>query len=122
MARQHDFIKLIDKHVGSKIHEYRIAGSLSRQQLAEKVGITHQQLAKYEHGVNRISVGRLLLMCEELGQPIDVFINEFKKDKKSDKVLAKERLSLEMLRSFKNIDDQKVKEAITSLIRVVSKK
>jgi transcriptional regulator with XRE-family HTH domain len=120
MARQSEFIKNIDKHVGSKIHDFRIEKGLSRQMLAKNVGITHQQLAKYEHGVNRISVGRLLLICKELNKPITSFIEEYNINS-ANIVLAKERLTIELVRSFNSIKDEKIKEAINNLAKVMSK-
>jgi transcriptional regulator with XRE-family HTH domain len=120
MARQSDFIKNIDKHVGSRIHDFRIEKGLSRQQLATKVGITHQQLAKYEHGVNRISVGRLLLICNELKRPITSFIEEYDINTHNN-MLAKERITIELVRSFNSISDEKIKEAINNLTRIISK-
>lgn len=120
MARASDFIKNIDKHVGARIHDFRIEKGLSRQQLAKAAGITHQQLAKYEHGTNRISVGRLLLICDALGKKITSFIEEYD-IKDSGKILAKERLTIELVRSFNSIKDEKIKEAINNLAKVMSK-
>jgi len=120
MTRNNDFIKNIDKHVGSRIHDFRIEKGLSRQQLATKVGITHQQLAKYEHGVNRICVGRLLLICNELKRPITSFIEEYDINTNNN-MLAKERLTIELVRSFHSIKNEKIKEAINNLAKVISK-
>ena len=120
MARNNDFIRNIDKHVGSRIHDFRIEKGLSRQQLATKVGITHQQLAKYEHGTNRISVGRLLLICDALNKPISSFIEEYDINTHNS-VLAKERLTIELVRSFHSIKNEKIKEAINNLAKVISK-
>jgi transcriptional regulator with XRE-family HTH domain len=47
----------IDNHVGARIRERRIMLGLTQQQLAEKIGVTYQQVHKYEHGINRISGG-----------------------------------------------------------------
>src|SRR6476619_6230171 len=49
----------VDRHVGARVREWRLALGLTQQQLAELVGITDQQAHKYEKGVNRISAGRL---------------------------------------------------------------
>lgn len=120
MAKKNDFIKNIDKHVGSRIHDFRIEKGLSRQQLAKAAGITHQQLAKYEHGVNRICVGRLLLICNELNKPITSFIEEYDINTHNN-MLAKERLTIELVRSFHSIKNEKIKEAINNLAKVISK-
>ena len=61
MARKNEYIQEVDQFVGSKIYSLRLAKGLSRQQLAEVIEVTHQQLQKYEKGINRISIGRILL-------------------------------------------------------------
>ena len=119
MARRNDFITAVDKHVGRKIHDFRIATGMSREDLAQTVGITHQQLAKYEHGTNRISIGRLLMIAKELDEPITSFCSDINlKDKRP---LPKERITIEMANYFMNIKNSKVKEAINNLIKIVSK-
>lgn len=56
----------IDKIIGEKIYNYRAVKGLSRKQLADAIGITHQQIHKYEKGINRITVSRLNDICEYL--------------------------------------------------------
>lgn len=119
MARNNDFITAVDKHVGRKIHDFRIASGISRDTLAKGVGITHQQLAKYEHGTNRISIGRLIMIAKELGEPITAFCSDI--DLKDKRPLPKERITIEMANYFMNIKNSKIKEAINNLIKVVSK-
>jgi DNA-binding XRE family transcriptional regulator len=53
----------VDRHVAARIRERRIMVGLTQQELAERVGITYQQLHKYERAINRISAGRLFERC-----------------------------------------------------------
>lgn len=64
---------LIDKHVGRRIRWRRRELKLSQEKLGEMLGLTFQQVQKYEKGVNRISAGRLF----EVGKVLDVGINYF---------------------------------------------
>ena len=48
MARKNDYIQEVDKFIGGKIYSLRLAKGLSRQQLSKVIGVTHQQLQKYE--------------------------------------------------------------------------
>ena len=64
---------LIDKHVGRRIRWRRRELKLSQEKLGEMLGLTFQQVQKYEKGVNRISAGRLF----EVGKVLDVTINYF---------------------------------------------
>jgi transcriptional regulator with XRE-family HTH domain len=73
MARTTDFMTKVDIFIGGKIMEGRLALGLSRQTLASKIEITHQQLAKYENGDNRVAPGRLLKIAKELNKPITYF-------------------------------------------------
>lgn len=66
----------IDKLAGEKIHELRLAMGLSREQLAGKIDVTHQQLYKYEKGDNRITLGRMVLIAKALKRPISYFIED----------------------------------------------
>ena len=73
MARKNDYIQEVDKFIGGKIYSLRLAKGLSRQQLSKVIGVTHQQLQKYEKGTNRISVGRLVLIAKALSKEISYF-------------------------------------------------
>jgi len=63
----------IDKQVGLNIRRLRLAANMSQEKLGERLGLTFQQVQKYEKGVNRISAGRLF----ELAQIFCVKIAEF---------------------------------------------
>ena len=73
MVRKVQSIDEIDKYIGFRIQELRLMLGLSRQQLAEKVAVTHQQLQKYETGKNRVSAGRLAMFSQSLNKPISYF-------------------------------------------------
>ena len=63
----------IDEHVGSRICARRKLLQLSQKQMADRLGITFQQIQKYEKGVNRIGSGRLYTIASILGVEIDYF-------------------------------------------------
>ena len=65
----------IDEHVGARICARRKLLQLSQKQMAEKLGITFQQIQKYEKGVNRIGAGRLYTIASILGVDIDYFFD-----------------------------------------------
>src|SRR5271165_7649603 len=67
-----------DRHVGSRIRERRVMLGFSQQQLAELIGVTYQQAHKYEHGLNRISAGRLYEIAQALSVPISWFFEDMK--------------------------------------------
>ena len=57
----------IDVEVGRRVRVERIARGLSQTELADKIGVTFQQVQKYESGVNRISMGRLTRIARLFG-------------------------------------------------------
>src|SRR4051794_20432718 len=62
-----------DIAIGQKLRALRLDRGLSQGELAGKVGVTFQQLQKYEKGVNRISAGRLLALAAVLKVPVTAF-------------------------------------------------
>ncbi|MBZ7921630.1 helix-turn-helix domain-containing protein [Ensifer adhaerens] len=56
----------IDREIGARIRRFRKSRDMSQGALAAKLGITFQQLQKYEKGVNRVSTSALILICKAL--------------------------------------------------------
>lgn len=117
---------LINKKIGSKIRQLRKGWGLSQIELAEKVGISFQQIQKYEKGATRISVMRLHEISDALGVSITAF---FEKEEGIAKVsdpglrytpggenltilqpLDKQEIAL--LRLFRKIGNKKMREGI----------
>ena len=59
--------KDIDAYVGAQIRRRRIAAGLTQQGVAKVLGVSFQQVQKYENGVNRVSAGRLFILARILG-------------------------------------------------------
>lgn len=60
----------LDRLIGSRIRQLRTAQRLSQEKLAELIGVTFQQIQKYERGVNRVSASTLYRIAQELRVPI----------------------------------------------------
>lgn len=67
----------IDEHVGKRLRQKRDLVGLSQERLAEHVGVTFQQIQKYENGQNRISASRLYEFSQILKVPISFFFDSF---------------------------------------------
>ena len=63
----------VDVHIGQRLRTRRKAVGLSQEQLAARVGVTFQQLQKYEKGTNRISASRLFGLAQVLSTPVSHF-------------------------------------------------
>ena len=68
-----DQLDKIDKLIGKKIYNLRIARDMSRSDLAKKAGVSQQQIAKYEDATNKISASRLALLAKVLNKDISYF-------------------------------------------------
>jgi transcriptional regulator with XRE-family HTH domain len=63
----------IDKHVGSRVRMRRVLIGMSQEKLGEALGLTFQQVQKYEKGTNRIGASRLQQISRILGMPVEFF-------------------------------------------------
>lgn len=64
----------VDAAIGGRLRTARMAAALSLEELAGRIDISVQQLHKYECGTNRVSVSRLIDLCDALGIEIDTII------------------------------------------------
>jgi transcriptional regulator with XRE-family HTH domain len=63
----------VDRHVGSRVRMRRVLVGLSQERLGESLGLTFQQVQKYEKGTNRIGASRLQQISRILGVPVEYF-------------------------------------------------
>lgn len=118
MARNNDYLAKVDKTIGEKIYSLRLTKSLSRSQLAEVIEVTHQQLQKYEKGVNRISIGRLMLLSRALGKDIRYFLEQLEGDEDIEMTITQhQHICIEISRNFMKITNPKHQEAVNALVR-----
>jgi len=115
---------IIDEIVGRNILIYRLAKGLSQTNLGNKLGITFQQIQKYEKGTNRVGSGRLY----QIGIVLNVSVMSFfegvetaasKKDASPFRLLA-DPLSLRLVQSFSEIASPRTRSAVVALIERMS--
>ena len=73
----------IDKEIGSRMRMRRMLIGMSQEKLGEMLGLTFQQVQKYEKGTNRISVGRMIDIANVLGVEIGFFFEGLSGGKKA---------------------------------------
>jgi transcriptional regulator with XRE-family HTH domain len=126
----------IDSHVGSRVRLRRTLLGMSQEKLGQAVGITFQQIQKYERGLNRIGSSRLY----QFGQVLDVPVSYFFENLPSDGASASQtglaepgtapppmeddnfsrRETLELVRAFYRIGDRNTRRRIYELIKAVA--
>ena len=124
----------IDIHVGSRVRLQRMLRGISQEKLGERLGLTFQQIQKYEKGVNRIGASRLFDLANVLGVPIQFFYDEAPvsesrhaplhgfAEKVSDGYVFEflnTREGLELNRAFARISDPKTRRAVVDLVRAI---
>lgn len=124
----------IDIHVGSRVRLRRMVLGISQEKLGEKLGLTFQQVQKYEKGVNRISASRLYQLCTILDVPVQFFFDEVPLVASSDAQpgfaeggsdgqlldLLNSREGLELNRAFAKISDPRVRRKVIELVRSIA--
>ena len=68
-------IRALEKHIGRQIRKRRLEIGLTQQDLSSRLGLSYQQIQKYETGLNRISAGRLVTVARILGTTLDYFVS-----------------------------------------------
>jgi transcriptional regulator with XRE-family HTH domain len=69
----HEFARMIDRRVARRIRERRLHVGMTQNELARILGVAFQQAHKYEHGISRVSAGRLYHIATALGAPVEYF-------------------------------------------------
>ncbi len=85
-----------DRHVGARIRDRRVMLGLSQQQMADLIGVTYQQTHKYEHGINRISAGRLYEIAQVLRVPLSFFFEGLGDRPEGGALTGRQRMCLKM--------------------------
>jgi transcriptional regulator with XRE-family HTH domain len=121
----------VDKLVGRNIRVLRLAKGLSQTELADELGVTFQQVQKYEKGTNRVSASRLQEMCHVLQVPVQFFFEglpEVKasarsRDEASD-AFASEFLAssdgITVAKAFNQIKNRALRRLIVQLVKEIA--
>ncbi|MBL4874925.1 MAG: helix-turn-helix transcriptional regulator [Cohaesibacteraceae bacterium] len=116
----------VDRHVGLKLREARISQGLSQTALAEKIGISFQQVQKYESGANRISASRLYDVSRVLKADIRYFFDEIVADEDGNGVSSpytNKNIGVEDLKIvdlLSRVEDRGIKQQIYQLLKTLA--
>jgi transcriptional regulator with XRE-family HTH domain len=121
-----------DIHVGSRIRLRRNMLGMSQEKLGESLGITFQQIQKYEKGTNRVGASRLQAIASILGAPVSFFFEELPGQEPAGGGFAEDASAtfaiefctssegLQLNRAFVKISDTKVRRKIIELVKALS--
>jgi transcriptional regulator with XRE-family HTH domain len=115
--------KEFKKNIGETLKKYRLAARMSQMALAERIGISYQQLQKYEKGINNISVYRLQQISEALRIPISSLLGDQKPEKIAEEIseygMSKEEKTL--LELFRKIDNKDIRNGLLLEMKGIAK-
>jgi transcriptional regulator with XRE-family HTH domain len=120
----------IDVHVGSRLRMRRQIISMSQEKLGELLGITFQQVQKYEKGTNRISASRLFYAAKILGIPVQAFFEDLPNvegesgfaEAGSDNTVMTAMMNAEgiqLAKAFRDADSATKRKLIATLARAI---
>jgi transcriptional regulator with XRE-family HTH domain len=124
----------IDKYVGTRLRQRRSLIGMSQEKLAEAVGITFQQIQKYENGANRISASRLFQLSKILDVPVGFFFENYSGRTKipaaykglaegkqagieGQEDLMQRKETLELVRIYYSIRDPQLRKDLLKLVK-----
>lgn len=121
----------IDKHVGSRIRQKRTLLGISQEKMADALGITFQQVQKYENGTNRVGSSRLYNISKILKSPVGFFFEGLNNIQNTSQLKVAEGKSpfdntddilnsqetINLVRSYYAIKDQAVRKKIQEMIK-----
>jgi transcriptional regulator with XRE-family HTH domain len=127
----------VDVHVGGRLRLRRTMMGLSQKEVAKAIGVTFQQVQKYEKGSNAMNATRLLEFARFMNVPIAYFFDGIEGlsaglsqeitsgfaesgEKFSHKGRVSDRESLEMMKAFKRINEQMIRKRLADLVRAVA--
>jgi transcriptional regulator with XRE-family HTH domain len=106
----------IDIEVGRRIRLRRTEMGMSQTQLGDELGITFQQVQKYEKGVNRVGASRLVKISEVLKSSVQFLTNQSAKDDSSFSELLVQPYAMDLLKAYTSIKDKKVRASLLRLV------
>ena len=117
-----------DLHVGERVRMYRVKAGISQTALGEHLGITFQQIQKYERGANRIGASRLQQICEMLKIPVALLFDQLPGSKRNgtDNLMNEfveflgTGLGHRLVQGFLQIPDKNVRSHLVRLIEGIA--
>jgi transcriptional regulator with XRE-family HTH domain len=127
----------IDVHVGGRVRLRRTLLGMSQEKLAQALGLTFQQIQKYERGANRIGSSRLYKLSQILDVPVSFFFDDMSEetatgggvapaanapaDPSGPDALTK-RETLELVRAYYRIPDERLRRKVFELVKAAGPK
>ena len=125
----------IDKFVGSRVRARRVGLRISQTKLGDAIGVTFQQVQKYENGTNRIGASNLFKISKTLSVEVAFFFEGLDADEEAAKELAglsegsqtkfdvdpmSSREAIELMHNYFRVKDEKVRKKLSQLVKTMA--
>lgn len=110
----------IDAHVGRRLRLARTARGLSLEELGQRVGVTYQQVQKYETGANRVSASTLYRIARAFELAPSFFFEGLETEEAGTNVLLPDREAFQCALAISRIKDAQVRAAVRSLAEALA--
>ncbi|MET0640163.1 MAG: helix-turn-helix transcriptional regulator [Hyphomicrobium sp.] len=117
----------LDVLVGKRIRTQRLARKMSQSELGKQLGITFQQIQKYESGVNRVGAGRLQSIAKIFELPVSVFFGEDSASQDASNETNETVLNflntaraMKLVKDFSRVKDPAMQQAIVALVEKIA--
>ena len=118
--------KTVDTHVGQRIRDKRNERGMSQTEVANALGVTFQQVQKYERGTNRVGASRLFDLSRILSVPVQYFFEDLENqptpiEEEDDNVIRLMKSdTVELVEAYYKVENPQVRRQILSTIRSIS--
>ncbi|MCB9991968.1 MAG: helix-turn-helix transcriptional regulator [Rhodospirillales bacterium] len=113
----------IDRQIGQNLRTLRQQAGMSQQDLGKHLGISYQQIQKYEHGTNRLSATNLWVLCRIFGVPSEYFFHGLGgKPVPVMALLDDDPQTITILRKLRSVNDPDVKSRIIKMMTLMMAK
>ena len=132
--RKSDKPNPVDVHVGSRVRLRRTLLGMSQERLGEAIGLTFQQVQKYERGANRIGASRLYDLSRVLDVPVSFFFDDIDPavaarpteaaavpdEARAEPDPMMRRETLELVRAYYRIPDSQIRRRLFDLTKAIA--
>ena len=108
----------VDVHVGGQMRQMRLLRGLSQTALGKELGVTFQQIQKYERGANRLSASMLWRAADALNVPISYFFDQIRPGEPIPEQVQASADEIAMVRHFRRLPQQ-LRRTFTELAQIL---
>lgn len=113
-------VQAVDEAVGKRVRLLRLARSLSQSELASQIGVSFQQVQKYERGTNRMSASKLVAIADTLGVSVSDLFGDASNGGLGKPGALPIAVDVALMRTLSEMKDDKLKRAVLALVSTLA--